>query len=73
VVGNEEDRMKVRIERELCTGDAQCADICPEVFVMEDDGQAYRAAVRAPVVARALEPLVAEAAKDCPGECIVVE
>ena len=38
--------MKVWIDQELCTGDGQCADICPEVFFMHDDGRTYRAHVR---------------------------
>ena len=33
--------MKVWIDQDLCTGDGLCAEICPEVFVMRDDGLAY--------------------------------
>ena len=38
--------MKVWIDQELCTGDGQCVDICPEVFFMHDDASSYRAYVR---------------------------
>jgi len=38
--------MKVWIDQELCTGDGQCADICPEVFFLHDDGTTYRSYVR---------------------------
>jgi ferredoxin len=65
--------MKVWIDQDLCTGDAQCADICPEVFAMEDRGHAYVAAVLQPEVGPELEAAVLEAAEDCPGECIFVE
>ena len=33
--------MRVWIAQELCTGDGQCADICPGVFFLHDDGAAY--------------------------------
>jgi ferredoxin len=65
--------VKVWIDHELCTGDGQCADICPDVFVMRDDGRAYRAEARDPDVPPALEAAVLEAAEDCPGVCIFVD
>ena len=33
--------MKVWIDQDLCTGDGICAEICPSVFQMHDDGLAY--------------------------------
>ena len=33
--------MKVWIEQDLCTGDGICAEICPDIFEMADDGLAY--------------------------------
>lgn len=33
--------MKVWIDQDLCTGDGLCAEICPNVFEMHDDGLAY--------------------------------
>jgi len=38
--------MKVWINQELCTGDAQCADVCPEVFFMHEGDGAYLGYVR---------------------------
>ena len=38
--------MKVWIDQELCTGDAQCVEICPDVFFMHDDGRNFRSYVR---------------------------
>jgi ferredoxin len=39
--------MHVWIDQDLCTGDAQCADICPDLFVMHEDDDGYKAYVRA--------------------------
>ena len=33
--------MKVWIAQDLCTGDGICAEICPDIFEMHDDGLAY--------------------------------
>jgi ferredoxin len=33
--------MKVWIDQDLCTGDGICAEICPDIFEMADDGLAY--------------------------------
>ena len=77
-------RMRVWIDQDLCTGDGICEDLCPEVFVILEDGIAY---VQEPDrvmndpgghtglarVAAQHEDLVIEAARGCPGECIFVE
>jgi ferredoxin len=65
--------VKVWIDQELCTGDGQCVDICPDVFVMEEDDRAYVARVKHPDVLPALEAAVVEAAEDCPGACIFLD
>jgi len=33
--------VKVWIDQDLCTGDGICAEICPPIFEMADDGLAY--------------------------------
>lgn len=33
--------VRVWIDQDLCTGDGICAEICPEIFEMFDDGLAY--------------------------------
>ena len=38
--------MKVWIDQDLCTGDGICAEICPPIFEMHDDGLAYRVVPR---------------------------
>ena len=75
--------MKVWIDQDLCTGDGLCAEIAPDVFVMDSDGLAYVAegGVQLPgggaaAVAVVPEPLfeaTIESAEECPGECIFVE
>ena len=80
--------MKVWIDQDLCTGDGLCAEICPEVFVMKNDGLAYvqdyervysaidgnpQGAEGQAVVPIGKEELVVEAAEECPGECIFIE
>tara|TARA_B100001939_G_scaffold39585_1_gene30835 strand:- start:4652 stop:4900 length:249 start_codon:yes stop_codon:yes gene_type:complete len=80
--------MKVWIDQDLCTGDGLCAEICPEVFVMQNDGLAYvkegdkifaedlgnpQGAEGQAVVPKGKESLVIESAEECPGECIFIE
>jgi len=79
--------MKVWIDQDLCTGDGLCAEICPEVFVMKNDGLAYvqegdkifsaldnnpQGAEGQAEVPKSLEDAVVESAEECPGECIFV-
>lgn len=80
--------MRVWIDQDLCTGDGLCAEICPDVFTLLDDGLAYvkdTAGVLAPQHGRnggvdgqapvpdGMEDLIVEAADECPGECIFIE
>ncbi len=76
--------MRVWIDQDLCTGDGLCAEICPRVFTLLDDGLAYVTVDGrvlndpggsdgvADVPADA-EDAVREAASECPGECIYIE
>lgn len=76
--------MKVWIDQDLCTGDALCEEIAPDVFVMLDDGLAYvkdgdtiysnpGGADGLATVPAGLEEEVIESAEECPGECIFIE
>ncbi len=62
--------MKVKVDKELCTGDSICVDICPDVFVMNDDDIAE---VLVDEVPEDLEEAVREAADSCPESCIIIE
>lgn len=81
--------MKVWIDQDLCTGDGLCAEICPEIFFMHDDGLAYvkevgdsgmeggepklKMSSGLASVPERLEEAVIESAEECPGECIFIE
>ena len=58
---------KVTVDESLCTGCGLCADSCPEVFEIKDDGLAY---VKNSGSADCNLKKVAE---DCPVEAIKVE
>lgn len=58
----------ITIDQEECLGCETCAEICPQVFIMNDDGKAE-------VVPDADTELdcVDEAIGSCPAECIIKE
>lgn len=60
--------MKVEIDADLCTSCELCTSQVPEVFEMGDDV----AEVISPDVPAEFEDAVAEAARDCPVEAIIV-
>ena len=63
--------MKVRIEpRDECLGDGICADECPEVFMMEDDGLAT---VIMASPGEDLREACQNACDECPAEIIICE
>lgn len=79
--------MRVWIDQDLCTGDGLCAEICPDIFYMHDDGLAYvkeegdenwnppkyeMGKGQVPF-SDALAEAVIESAEECPGECIFIE
>jgi ferredoxin len=61
--------MKVKIDNDACVGDGTCAEMCPEVFEMEDN----LAIVKLDKIPGELEEIVKEAAKDCVVEAIIIE
>lgn len=61
--------MKVKVDRDACTGCELCVDTCPEVFEMVDD----LAKEKVKVVPEDLEDSAREAAEGCPVEAIEVE
>lgn len=61
--------MRVRIDKQYCTGSGLCEVIEPRVFVIAGDGLA---SVRAEDVPPECEDTVMEASQSCPGGCIRV-
>lgn len=61
--------MKVSIDRSGCIGCALCADVCPEVFRMADDGlaEAYAAPTKETI------GKASEASEGCPVQVITIE
>jgi len=60
--------MKVKIDQDLCTGDAICVDLCPDVFEMDGD----QAKVIVDVVPEEFEDACRDAAESCPEGCIEI-
>ncbi len=61
--------MKVKIDRDECIGDGVCADICPEVFEMDDEEKAI---VLGDSVPDDAVDDCNEAIESCPVTCIEV-
>jgi ferredoxin len=59
--------MKAKVIADQCIGDGICADTCPEVFEMGDDGLAH---VKVEEVPADAEAKAKEAAEACPTEAI---
>lgn len=62
--------MKALIDRSGCIGCGLCAQTCPEVFEIEDDGLA---AVHEDPVPSAVEEETTEARDNCPVSVISIE
>jgi ferredoxin len=75
--------VKVSLDQSLCRGDCICEQICPQVFVLDEDGIAYVSEGGAPVnpggpdqwakVPAGLESMVLDAAAECPTQAIFVK
>ncbi|MHB8111486.1 MAG: ferredoxin [Syntrophorhabdaceae bacterium] len=61
--------MKAKIDNDACVGDGTCAEMCPEVFVMEGD----LAVVTLDEIPGELQEKVKETANNCPVEAIIIE
>ena len=62
--------MKTSVDRDLCIGCGLCADICPEVYEMDDESIAK---VIVDVIPAEAEETAKDAASSCPVEAIVIE
>jgi len=62
--------MKAIVNPDVCSGCGLCAETCPKVFQLDDEGVAR---VIVEEVPPELEDQVKEAAEDCPDEAISTE
>jgi ferredoxin len=63
------DRVYVKVIDEKCCGYALCADACPDVYKLDDQGFVY---VEDTVVPAGLEEAAKKGAAVCPEEAILV-
>ncbi len=63
-----EDKMKAHIDRDTCVGSANCTQICPEVFQLEDG----KSKVIVDMVPKEVESKCKEAEAGCPVKAISV-
>ena len=63
--------MRVKIDKELCMGDRNCNDLCPEVFKYDEDKLVSYTLVDE--VPKHLEDVVRQAAAECAGDAIIIE
>ena len=62
--------MKVRIDKDLCSGTGLCQGTCPEVFEIDNDGLAK---VLTEDVPDQYEDACREAADGCPTGAVIIE
>ena len=61
--------MKAKVDPDICIGCGLCAEICPEVFLIEED----KAVVHVPNVPKEAEGACKHAEEDCPVTAITLE
>ncbi len=62
--------MKASVDRDACIGCELCANICPEVFEMDDESIAV---VIVDTIPTEVEDTAREAAESCPTDAISIE
>ena len=63
-------RLKVVIDKPACCGYGVCAEICPEVYKLDENGLVF---VDSEIIPGGLEEEAKEGAAACPAEALVLE
>ena len=63
-------KMKVCVDKELCSGSGICIETCPEVFQLDEQG---KTSAKNECVSSELEQACKEAAEGCPSGAIKIE
>lgn len=63
-------KMKVCVDKELCTSSGVCIETCPEIFELNDQGATVAKTEQVP---SELEQTCRETAENCPSGAIKVE
>lgn len=63
--------MVVRIDEDLCSGCGSCTEICPEIFMLENDRVIVQIGEKP--VSRQNEEACREAVESCPTEAIAID
>ena len=66
---SDEAKLKVEINRPACCGYGVGAEICPEVYKLDENGMVY---VEDPIVPAGLEAAAREGAEACPQSALQV-
>jgi ferredoxin len=61
--------MNVCIDKGICVGCGNCAEICPELFEMDD----HLASVKIKSVPEGLQEACMDAAESCPVDAVIIE
>jgi len=62
--------MKAIVNKELCEGCSICVDVCPDVYELDDNDQAY---VKVDPIPDDIEAECRDAADQCPTQAIEIE
>jgi ferredoxin len=62
--------MKIRIDKAKCVGNARCAAVAPELFILDDEGYIAVEEIQVPP---GMEEQARKGAKACPERIIAIE
>ncbi len=61
--------MRVRVDRDLCTGHGRCYSLAPDVYEADDDGYCV---IPSEIVAAGFEEAAGIGARNCPESAITI-